>query len=345
MVRNAPRPRRSSAGFTLVELLVVIGIIALLISILLPALGKARKSAQTVKCLSNLHQMGILMAMYTTQSKGQLPYGYYGGGPTLATAQDYNADYASDWSTLLGYMLGGRFSPVSYGQALQTTGTTAVGAGSRGIFTCPSAQQTATFANIVNHYTANFKLMPSLGRNQELDTGVDFDPRDQNPAGTTYLKSFKVSQLSRSQDLVLIYDGTQSPNGPSDKFAGSFSANAIGANMDNYRRYYDSFLTASYDMINNGSPPYYMNLNAPVDLTPQFGNDFFNKDAYGNDGNFRFRHGDNNGCNVLFADGHCTTMHLTYIPGQVVNTLRTDLLRKNINPDYRPNYELDHPMR
>ncbi len=62
--------RRGECGFTLVELLVVIGIIALLISILLPALSKARESANRVACLSNLKQLSYGLIMYANQNKG-----------------------------------------------------------------------------------------------------------------------------------------------------------------------------------------------------------------------------------------------------------------------------------
>ena len=66
-------PRGRKYAFTLVELLVVIGIIALLISILLPALHRARENAKEVQCLSNMRQIGMAFIMYTNNNRGRFP--------------------------------------------------------------------------------------------------------------------------------------------------------------------------------------------------------------------------------------------------------------------------------
>src|SRR5687767_13501431 len=64
---------RTCSGFTLVELLVVIGIIAVLIGVLLPVLSKAREQAKRTQCLSNLRELGHAMLMYANAHKDKLP--------------------------------------------------------------------------------------------------------------------------------------------------------------------------------------------------------------------------------------------------------------------------------
>src|SRR4051794_11725450 len=88
--RVLPRSIRPPRGFTLVELLVVIGIIAVLIGILMPSLGNAREQARSLKCASNLRVLGQALFMYVEQTR------YYPGAMT----HDGNSSY-SIWPTRL----------------------------------------------------------------------------------------------------------------------------------------------------------------------------------------------------------------------------------------------------
>ena len=81
------RRRRSRRGFTLVELLVVIGIIAVLISILLPTLARAREAANTIKCASNLRSVGQGLLQYVTQNRMTFPASYVYEGMSMGPPQ------------------------------------------------------------------------------------------------------------------------------------------------------------------------------------------------------------------------------------------------------------------
>jgi len=121
MLRHRPNSRPS--GFTLVELLVVIGIIALLISMLLPALTKAREQANRAACLSNLRQVHTYLVMYAQNHKDEVPFGQSGDQYQFNFALWRKADAASP----------GRYKTLGL---LIENGM--VKGGNRNIFFCPS---------------------------------------------------------------------------------------------------------------------------------------------------------------------------------------------------------------
>lgn len=97
------RPYRQA--FTLVELLVVIGIIAVLIAILLPALNKAREQARFVAELSDARQLAISMTMYATDNDGWYPRGRRNG----YSRDDYVQYHVRAWDALSKYLPGTQY--------------------------------------------------------------------------------------------------------------------------------------------------------------------------------------------------------------------------------------------
>jgi len=130
---------RVKNGFTLVELLVVIGIIALLISILLPALNNAREQARSVACLSNVRQIVQGASMYAAQYEGWLPVlsnenAFWFTGPLLVPLPfKPDGTEADHFQTQIGRILKLK---VFNGDQLTN------------VFRCPSVDETAGYAGL-----------------------------------------------------------------------------------------------------------------------------------------------------------------------------------------------------
>jgi prepilin-type N-terminal cleavage/methylation domain-containing protein/prepilin-type processing-associated H-X9-DG protein len=213
-------------AFTLVELLVVIGIIALLISILLPALSKARRSANTLACLANLRSIAQGMQMYASQNSGFFPGSVNTSARFLWGSNGYNYDenncptvvQAWDWQSPILSVMGINFNPGSAGSdriERYLTGINFKG------FRCPENQFLADAYGgstlhvptaILNSYNtaAIFHYLPAPSvPDKGASVGVEYAASfNQVPTGYTP----KLSSIGPAAEKIYVADGARYSN-------------------------------------------------------------------------------------------------------------------------------------
>lgn len=292
-------PRGRFVGFTLVELLVVIGIIAVLIGTLLPALGKAREQAKNLQCMANMRSIGQGLYIYSMANKGMLPYGYWSGDPNFNWQ---TGPGQTDWTLLVTNALNPRLgADYAHADAYNLDVR-----GARGVLLCPDAIQ-PTANGLLTHYSSHPRLMPNV---DSWDFVFNWDG--------TRLKTWKLGSIHRPAEVGMIFEGVQRPTQGAN---GQWGANVTAQELDQGRVNWSNGLVENYPI---QGAQYYDAMNWPVDTSvPSSGPDiYWNKDCDQNYNQIRFRHFKNTSGNVLMADGHVESF-------TAKDKYTTNLLRRN----------------
>jgi prepilin-type processing-associated H-X9-DG protein/prepilin-type N-terminal cleavage/methylation domain-containing protein len=327
---------RSSLGrrraFTLVELLVVIGIIAFLIGVFLPALSKARGRAQTIACMAQLRSVNQALVQYTVEYKGSYPYGFIFNkqNPTNGRPTDGGSSGYITWFSLCDRYMSPKADPA----ILLDANTGFLDGATRRVFskafTC-AAVDPGTFRQQV-HFWHHSVVMP----NEPAELPVSFRAAGQ-PALSAPLKTNQVYPETALFWDAPLYSTAESVTpslfwgtGPGASVSGyaGFSSfiddNAANVSSENgllchpelperrFRGPSSDRFGQSTNPLKNPSGP----IAFPSDAYMQAlgaGSPTANADFGGgfvwNPGNARFRH-NGLGCNVAFVDGSVRTLFL-----------------------------------
>jgi prepilin-type N-terminal cleavage/methylation domain-containing protein/prepilin-type processing-associated H-X9-DG protein len=196
MVRNT-----TLRAFTLVELLVVIGIIALLIAILLPSLNKARMAGQRTLCLSNERQICMAIVQYTIANRGDFPgQGWISNSPQQGTYDWINWQTYADAGvtppsgiTANSFQAGIAYMGIGPFLGLKTTNTK--------VMICPTDPdfQDRTDQLLSNHYPFSYQINWAMGSNP--------NPSVTGTGGPLYRQ--KITQLVGTAEQVLLIEADE----------------------------------------------------------------------------------------------------------------------------------------
>jgi prepilin-type N-terminal cleavage/methylation domain-containing protein len=208
----SPSGNVATSGFTLIELLVVIAIIAILASLLLPALTKAKAQAQSAQCKSNLRQQVLATFLYAGDHQDQLPFAWW-----------YNASHddanSNNFQTLIVPYL---FRPV-----FRAGTTTRNSDFARNVFICP--------ARLLENHWRNYIDYPGSGNPWKISYAMNQFTLLSYPPSVASPKTAKLASVPRPSQTFLISDVSKDLNHPAITFLGVWTDVGPNAYEPGYR--------------------------------------------------------------------------------------------------------------